>query len=133
MNGSAVYLDTSAFLKLVVREAESPALQRFLEPWQRWVSAALIRTEVVRALRRAGCDGLVPQARRLLGTLHLVRLDEQLLDRAADLEPAHLRSLDAVHLAAAIALGSDLGTFVSYDDRLRDSAVLAGLRADAPR
>src|SRR5947209_7796790 len=117
MNGRTAYLDTSAFLKLVVSEAESSALQRFLRRWPERTSAALLRTEVVRALRRAGYDRRVGSARRLLRAMRLIRLDEPLLEQAGDLEPRELRSLDALHLVAALAVGTDLGVFVTYDER----------------
>lgn len=132
MSGRAAYLDTSAFLKLVVAEKESSALQRHLVAWPHRVSAALIRTEAVRALRRAAYDDRVGAARRLLGGMRLIRLDEPLLDRAAELEPREMRSLDALHLAAAMAIGPDLGILVTYDDRLREAAKRHGLPVDSP-
>jgi len=64
--------------------------------------------------------------------LHLIRLDEPLLDRAADLDPTELRSLDAIHLAAALSVGPDLGVFVTYDERLAQAAEASGLIVDAP-
>lgn len=133
MNGKTAYLDTSAFLKLVVAEPESSALRRYLGSWPQRVSAALIRTEAVRALRRAGYDQRVGAARRLLGGMTLIRLDEPLLDRAAELDPREMRSLDAVHLATALAIGSDLGVVVTYDARLADAASQLGVTVSAPR
>lgn len=133
MSASAAYIDTSAFVKLIVAEPESTALRTRLRRWPDRVSATLLRTETVRALRRSGNDHLIGQARRLLGTVNLVRLDEPLLDRAGDLEPAELRSLDAVHLAAALAIGPDLGIVITYDNRLRDAALAQGLDVESPR
>ena len=132
MSGSAAYLDTSAFVKLIVAEPESSALRARLSRWPDRLSAALLRTETVRALRRSDHEALVGPARRLLATVHLVRLDEALLDRAGDLGPIGLRSLDAVHLAAALSVGSDLGVLVTYDGRLRAAAVAQGLNVEAP-
>ena len=132
MNGRTAYLDTSAFVKLVVAEPESSALRRYLVGWPQRVSAALIRTEAVRALRRAGYEHRVGAARRLLGGMTLIRLDEPLLDRAAELDPREMRSLDAVHLATALAIGSDLGVVVTYDARLADAANQLGLTVSAP-
>ena len=132
MSGRAAYLDTSAFLKLVAEEAESSALQRALARWPDRASATLLRTEAVRALRRAGMSDRVGAARRLMGGLTLVRVDEPLLDRAADLEPLGLRSFDAIHLAAALSVGSDLGVLLTYDARLAEAATAAGLVVAAP-
>lgn len=132
MNGRAVYLDTSAFLKLLVREAESDALQRYVRRWPSRVSAALLATEAIRTLRRAGHDSLVAPARRLLSGVHLIALDEPLLVRAAELDPRTLRTLDALHLCAALTLGSDLEAFVTYDQRLGDAAQRAGVSVSSP-
>jgi predicted nucleic acid-binding protein len=132
MNGRTVYLDTSAFVKLIVAEPESGALHERLRRWPDRASATLLRTETVRALRRSGNDHLVGKARRLFGAINLVRVDEPLLDRAGDLGPPELRSLDAVHLAAALSLGPDLGVLVTYDGRLREAALSQGLDVESP-
>ncbi|HKA49147.1 MAG TPA: type II toxin-antitoxin system VapC family toxin [Candidatus Dormibacteraeota bacterium] len=132
MNGRAAYLDTSAFVKLVVVEPESEALRRFLMRWPERTSAALLRTEAIRALRRSGHDSRVGAARRLFSAMRLVRLDEPLLDRAGDLDPRELRSLDAVHLATALAIGPDLGVLLTYDERLEDAARQQGLAVQSP-
>ncbi len=132
MNGKAAYLDTSAFLKLIVSERESGALRRFLLRWPERTSAILLRTEAIRALRRAGYDSHVGAARRLFGTMRLIRLDQPLLDRASELDPPEMRSLDAIHLGAALTIGSDLGVLVTYDERLADSARRRGLTVSSP-
>ncbi len=132
MTGKAAYLDTSAFVKLLVTEPESAALRTRLQRWPDRVSAALLRTETVRALRRQGNDALIGKARRLFGGLVLIRIDEPLLDRAGDLGPAELRSLDAVHLAAALSIGPDLGVLLTYDIRLRDAAAAQGVDVESP-
>lgn len=132
MSGSAAYLDTSAFVKLVVAEPESQALRDRLLHWPERVSATLLRTEAVRALRASGNESLVGPARRLFGGMQLIRLDEPILDRAGELGAPHLRSLDAIHLAAALSLGPDLGVLVCYDDRLARAALDQGLEVESP-
>jgi predicted nucleic acid-binding protein len=132
MTGSAAYLDTSAFVKLIVAEPESEALVTCLRRWPDRVSATLLRTETIRALRRSGHEQLVGRARRLLGAIHLIRLDEPLLDRAGELGPAVVRTLDAIHLAAALSIGPDLGVLITYDDRLSDAALSLGLVVQSP-
>jgi predicted nucleic acid-binding protein len=132
MNGKAAYLDTSAFLKLIVNERESAALRRFLGRWPERTSAVLLRTEAVRALRRAGYDSQLGAARQLLGTMRLIRLDEPLLDRASELDPREMRSLDAMHLGAALSVGSDLGVLVTYDQRLGGAARELGISVSSP-
>lgn len=132
MSARAAYLDTSAFVKLLVTEPESEALRARLRRWPDRVSSTLLRTETARALRRSGNAHLIGQARRMFTAVHLIRLDEPLLDRAGDLEPADLRSLDAVHLAAALSIGSDLAVVITYDTRLQQAAFAQGLEVESP-
>ena len=87
---------------------------------------------MVRVVRRAGVPRLIPEARKLLAGVHLIRLDDALLDRAAELDPTELRSLDSIHLAAAASLGDDLAAVVSYDDRLLAAAASLGLPIATP-
>ncbi|TME07684.1 MAG: type II toxin-antitoxin system VapC family toxin [Chloroflexi bacterium] len=132
MSAEVAYLDTSAAVKLLMTERESPALRRWLRRRPERASAALVRVELVRVVRRAGVPRLIPEARKLLAGLHLIRLDDVLLDRAADLDPTELRSLDSIHLAAAASLGDDLAAVVSYDDRLLAAARSLGLPTATP-
>ncbi|TMC77150.1 MAG: PIN domain-containing protein [Chloroflexi bacterium] len=87
MSAEVAYLDTSAAVKLLMTERESPALRRWLRRRPERASAALVRVELVRVVRRAGVPRLIPDARKLLAGIHLIRLDDVLLDRAADLDP----------------------------------------------
>lgn len=71
-------------------------------------------------------------ARRLLRRIELIRLDEALLDAAGMLEPLSLRSLDAIHLAAAQLVAPGLRAIVTYDRRLAEAAGALGLSVTAP-
>src|SRR5438477_2878149 len=95
MNADIAYLDTSAAVKLLMTERESPALRRWLRPRPVRASASLLRVELLRIVRRAGLPGLIPEARKLLAGVHLIHLDDSLLDRAADPDPTHLRPRSA--------------------------------------
>jgi predicted nucleic acid-binding protein len=64
--------------------------------------------------------------------LRLIRLDDDLLDTAAHLDTPALRSLDAIHLASALALGKGLAAVVSYDRRMAAAAERLGLTVVAP-
>jgi hypothetical protein len=99
------YLDTSALIKLLVAEPESPSLRTYLGtiPDDTLFTAALTRTELLRAVRRIDAAATT-RSRHLLGGLATVNLTTSLLDAAALLEPPLLRSLDAIHLAAALAI-----------------------------
>ncbi|MBW8059922.1 MAG: type II toxin-antitoxin system VapC family toxin [Solirubrobacterales bacterium] len=126
-----VYLDSSALVKLVVREAESEALVGYLAEHPSRASSALARVEVIRAVRAHGQAAMV-RARQLLERISLLHLDEALLDQAAALDGAVLRSLDAIHLAAARVLGDDLGELVTYDRRMAEAAERIGIPVSAP-
>jgi hypothetical protein len=127
-----VYLDSSALVKLVVAEPHSAALRRRLRGEPDRVSCALARVEVVRAVRPHGPAAIV-RARNLLRRLDLVRIDDDLLDAAASLDGGVLRSLDAIHLAAAQLLGDELTSLITYDERMMVAAGTLGLTVSAPR
>lgn len=129
-----LYLDSSALVKLVKREAESEALRHFLRRHSTdgRVTSTLARVEVVRAFA-AGGPGAVAHARRQLARLDQVHLDRDLLDAASTLAPGMLlRSLDAIHLAAAHSVGADLRSVVTYDRRMQEAAAALGIMVNAP-
>ena len=127
----AVYLDSSALVKLALREAESDALRRHLRRRRPLVSSALARVEVLRALLPEG-DAALSRGRAVLRSIDLVRIGDRVLELAAGLAPAGLRSLDAIHLATARRLGRDLGHVVSYDERMLDAARQLRFRTASP-
>jgi len=127
-----VYLDSSALVKLVINEPESLALRRYLRSERERISCALVRVEVLRAVQSHG-PGALARARRLVQRLYLVQVDDELLDAAAALDPRVLRSLDAVHLAAAQLFAGELTAIVTYDRRMATAAELFDLAVAAPR
>jgi predicted nucleic acid-binding protein len=128
---SIVYLDSSALVKLVVPEPETAALRESLRDHPRRVSSALARVEVPRAVRRHGIV-TTARAQTLIRRLTLLRLDEAVLDAAAGLDDSVLRSLDAIHIASALALGGELAELITYDHRMAEAATALGLRVAAP-
>lgn len=127
----ATYLDSSAIVKLLVPEAESAALRRWLRRRKPLVSSALARTEVLRAVSPLG-TAVVERVPDVLRIIDLVRVSDRLLEAAGHLRPAELRSLDAVHLATARSLGSDMGRLCTYDERMAAAAHDMGLSVVAP-
>lgn len=127
----ATYLDSSAIVKLVVREPESTALRRFLRRRKTLVSSGLARTEVVRAVLPIGLNA-VRRAQDVLTRVELARVNDRILKAAGMLLPHELRSLDAVHLATAQQLGVDLGSVVTYDERMAEAADALGLTVASP-
>lgn len=129
----AYYLDTSAAVKLVIAEPESGALRSWLRRSRAEVVASdLTRTELLRATRRSAPNRM-RQARAVLDSLVVLTLPATTFERAAELAPDELRSLDAIHLAAALDLGDDLDGIVTYDERLAAAAELSGIEVVAPR
>jgi predicted nucleic acid-binding protein len=131
------YADASALVKLVREEPESGALRGFLADAD-LVASELVVAEVPRAARRAAgrdpslpLDLLLERAGELLESLALLPVDRALLVAAGALAEPALRALDAIHVAAAIAL-APIDAFVSYDERQSAAGRLAGLRTIAP-
>jgi uncharacterized protein len=130
---SAVYVDSSAFVKLAVMERETTALRAYLvERDGRLISSALLRTESLRAVRHLGGEVLAT-LREALRRIDLIAIDDRILDAAGTLEPLVLRTLDAIHLATALAAGDDLEAVVTYDERMTEAARLVGLVTASPR
>ena len=134
---NAWYLDTSAFVKLV-------RVERYSTPLRRWVvgretagdviaSSDLLRTEAIRSARRVQDPAVLDVVVSLLDRIAIVQLDASVFEKAGYLGPSSLRSLDALHLAAAQELGADLSGVVAYDERLLNAASQLGLETIAPK
>lgn len=133
MSASRVtYVDSSAIVKLAGREPESAAARRYLRGKHPLACSALAHTEVRRALLPFGTEA-VARGVEVLRRFDIVRISERILREAGTLPPAGLRSLDAIHLASARALGADLARVCTYDDRMAEAARALGLRVVAPR
>ena len=130
----AVYLDASALVKLIVEESGSAELVDLLSTRPLRITSRVSEVEVGRAVARLGAIVDVDQDRPglVLATLVMVELDASVAVAAGRLLPPTLRSLDAIHLASAILLSSDLEAFVTYDRRLADAAAAAGLSVAFP-
>ena len=133
MNGSAIYLDSSAFVKLFLPEPDSSELTRYLASWPQRVSAMLLRTEALHTAVRAA---LSPQrmllVRAMLDSVSFIVADVTLSDEAGILHPPDLRTRDAIHLATARSLGTNLGALVTYDHRLAGAAAWYGIPVVSP-
>lgn len=124
---SILYLDASALTKLVVEEPETAALHDLVRG-RRLASSRVAVVEVLKAVARANPDA-DPQA--VLALLSFVELDADLARIAGSTGGAELRALDAIHVASALRLGSEVDAFVTYDSRQAAAARAAGLRVDA--
>ncbi len=126
-----LYADTSALAKLVLTEPESSALLAYLDGRGGVVTSALVTTELIRAVRRLEPD-LEPRAHALIAGLVRIEVDREVLTAAATLSPSEMRSLDAIHLATALALSDEVEALITYDSRMAAAALAAGMRVEAP-
>ena len=141
-----IYFDTCALLKLIREDTDSPALGAFIDarPDTRWFSSELARAELARTVRRINHDDrgrLIDDARlrvelgyveALWERLDLIAVSTRVLNDAAAIEQPFLRTLDAIHLAAAASMRASLSAFVTYDKKLAAAATEAGLPALSP-
>lgn len=127
----AVYLDSSAIVKLAIAEPESAALRRHLRRRRPLVSSALARTEVARALLPLGPTA-VGRGLDVLARVELIRINDRILSEAGAVLPAELRSLDAIHLATMRQIRASLSRAVIYDTRMARAATGLGFTVVAP-
>lgn len=127
----AMYLDSSAIVKLAVAEKESAALRTYLRRRAPFVVSALARTEVARALLPLGAAA-VQRGHDVLSRIELIRVSDRILLEAGSLLPFEIRSLDAIHLATMRQLGTSLRRLVTYDSRMAAAASELGIATAAP-
>lgn len=126
------YVDASALVKLALREPESDVLRAYLMALPDPATSRIAFVEVHRAMTRAGEEPGVDAMEAVWERTVFIELDASVADSAARIGPPTLRSLDALHVASALALADDLESFVTYDARLADAARMAGLSVVAP-
>ena len=131
---SLYYADTSAVIKLLTEETDSKSFAAFYDAHAdaEWVSSALLRIEVTRAVARA-MPALLPEARDMLLAFSCIAIDDDIVEGAMNEPDRSLRSPDAIHLATARILAPELDALVTYDDRLARAAADAGLVTASPR
>lgn len=128
-----IYVDTSAFLKSVLDEPESAALQSFLEAAGRpaLVSSRLLAVEARRGTLRTR-PARLPRVDVTLGDVTLLEVSDAVIEKASRLPDPMLRSLDAIHLATALLIRDDVEALLTYDDRLATAARLHGIEVATP-
>lgn len=126
------YVDTSALVKLVLPEAETRQLLRWVRAEDRTlVTCDLTRTELMRAVARAA-PTRATRGRDVLAGLTIVGLSAADFDAAGRLAPPGLRSSDAIHLTVALGLADDLASVLTYDERMASAASALGMHVEAP-
>ncbi len=126
-----IYFDTSALVKLIRAEAETPSFQQFLldNSHEMYATSAIGIIEIHRAAMRIGAPAQMRafEVAEAFGTLALT---PGILARAAAAEPSSLRTLDAIHISTALLTEASL--LVTYDHRMVESARLYKLRVISP-
>jgi predicted nucleic acid-binding protein len=127
-----IYLDTSAALKLVVPEAETAALERWMSERAGLARASsrLLRIELLRAVSHRAPHRL-DRAHVVLSGVVLLSIDE-VAPAAETIGGPQQRSLDAIHLASANALRTTLTSLVTYDTRMSAAGKALGLPVESP-
>lgn len=132
MRQETFYLDSSAIVKLIVPEPQTESLEEFLDRDVRRVSSIVAQVEVSRAGLRVRHQAIDGRVQEVLEGMSLLRLNREILGLASRLEPPHLRSLDAIHVATALSLGSELDGLITYDARMSGAARRLGLSILSP-
>ena len=125
-----LYVDSSALMKLLVREAGSTALQAYIRGTT-LLTSALTAIEVERAIRRHSLQDAV-DVDALFEGVEQRQLDSSVIARAGKIGPPGLGAVAAIHLATAIELRGELDAFVTYDARLAEAARSHRLPVVAP-
>ena len=123
------YLDASAIVKLVLLEAGSGAVLRWYVESDHSITSRIGVIETQRAVERHDHDPARLAA--VIGRFEIVELDAEIGRRAGGLGPGSLRTLDAIHIATALTIGS-LDAFITYDERQAAAARLVGLPVIRP-
>jgi predicted nucleic acid-binding protein len=129
------YVESTALVKLVLDEPGSAAMSRWLHELLDAGGSAftsdLGRTEAYRVVARHKPLS-VPTARSVLDSFLRIRVVEQTFVLAMELEPAILRTLDALHLAVVLGLDGRCAGIVTYDRRIVEAAEMVGIRTVSP-
>ena len=128
---AGVYVDTSALGRVLLGEPDAEAIRDALARYDAWWSSALLVVELRRLARR---EGFEEAAERVLAQTSLLDVDRAVLDRASRLDPPEVRSLDAIHLDAAVALAGrgEIMAVMTYDRQFQTGCAHHGLAVDAP-
>ena len=124
------YIDASALTKLILDEPGSAAMRRWYVEAERVACSVVGLIETRRAVARR--DGDRRNLDLVLRSVVALEVDSFVIQSAAALLPTSLRTLDAIHVASAQGLASELDAFVTYDDRLADAARAVGLPVVRP-
>ena len=124
------YIDASAFVKLIVEEKETQALLKSLP--SSLISGEILTVEVMRTTVHSDAE-TIAFARKLLAGINFMPISSEVIS-IASLFGAHIKSktLDAIHLAAALSIGSTIDGIITYDKTMIADAKLLGIPVLSP-
>ena len=124
------YADSSALLKLLIIENESVALTDFIDFTIK--SSVLTRVEVIRTLDRIAPEKIT-EAQKILDGIDLTPVNPTILSMAENFTPSiSLKSLDAIHVASVLFLGTAVEGLISYDKQMIKNAKDLGIKVISP-
>ena len=128
---AGLYVDTSALGRVLLAEPDAATIRSTLSRYDRWWSSALLVVELRRLAARAGRE---TAGEALLAEMELHPLDRSTLERASRVPPSEVRSLDAIHLEAAIALrdAGEIEAVMTFDGQLQRGCEHHNLGVEAP-
>lgn len=128
----AAYVDASALVKLFKTEPESGALLERLSEYEVWVSSELVVVEARCTAWKLDGEKEIERSDEVVDGLDLVSFNSDIRERAGDVFTPALRALDAIHLATALSISEDVGSFFAYDRELCAAASREGLLVVSP-
>ncbi|WP_372699162.1 type II toxin-antitoxin system VapC family toxin [Arthrobacter sp. JSM 101049] len=128
MSGPLIYLDSSVALRTILDVPERERLQSWIQEAGTIVSSRLLRTEVIRVLRRE--DRPLSDGAPLLDRVGLLDISRETHAVAESIE-RHIKTLDALHLATAILVGEP-ATIATHDQTMKTVAGHLGLEVTDP-
>ncbi len=127
---SSWYLDTSALLKLIINEKESPALRKIVGDSE--VTSNLTRLEVARTLKPYSAKAK-ENAGTIFNFIALIPVNSEIMALAElVIEASELKAADAIHVASALRLGTLIEGIITYDKEMAASAARLGIKVLAP-
>lgn len=128
---AGLYVDTSALGRVLLAEPDAPLIRTTMGGYDSWWSSELIVVELTRLAAR---EDLVEIGQAILASLDLFPLDGGGLARASTVEPLQVRSLDAIHLDAALQLqaAGTIDAVLTFDRQLQAGCAHHQIVIEAP-
>lgn len=128
MPGPLIYLDSSVALRTILDVPERVRLQSWMQDAGTLVSSRLLRTEVIRVLRRD--DRPLTEGTPLLDRVGMMEIGRETHTVAESIE-RHVKTLDALHLATALLIGEPV-IVATHDRTMKGVAENLGLAITDP-